>query len=855
MVDLFKSNLTQVSPISGRDTLRILPIGKHKTQRIVVGDSDGQLLCFAWKKGAAKNEWKITSDQWKTASTKLSSSPRNNSQGQSADSHSILALTLAGDKGDKCFISQKTGLKGINKKGSVFYEFSTNLADPITTFAVSGTHLHTAALYSYTVYNDSQEQHHVMTPGEIHSLVLGQKSASNKYHTALIGCEDRMIRLCEGGKYLLELPVDAAARSLCTSGSRVFYGLGNGTVGCYEGNWDGKNQQKEGKEGTESNEGKGGRDGREDKSDENTAISLRQQWKLKHSSRASVNCLCTWDPYKDGTKHLVVGRDDGTIELISEAGSSSGGRAGNGHTFDEGYDNGPKTLFQTSLHESIRAVDIGTVVSPSYDELVVATFTGRVCTFTTESLSKVDPSDRYGRSKLQLRNEGLIVETKKEIDSLKKQVAKEVDKYQKRSKKKSNGDGDDIGTFMTNNNTGTVYNFHVNLDASNAKYTCKVELPTPIDYVVLVGDVMGAEVMGTDNTVGDVSIHHTIPDQSNTTKSATTTTTAMMSARGHSLLATVRPAANENDTAFASSSSSPSVEKNQATSSKVLEWCIRPVEGQYGDVKIIVVSSKASTSTSSSNKGDKSETERLRTAIELKMNVRPLSLHQIEHSSNPIDPLTASTLTITGQFSTERAHSWIYRCVPGVSPQMSDSTTITSLSFRNTLIGTRLIVTYERGRVQFTSDNVSTLTILKDFVSNDAMETSKKIQVNTDILESSTRHMMSLLQPMIEEQFTLSRDVHVVEALKEAIGENTTDASLSFLDPRLIRLLKDSKELKKELEQSPRRLGMLFGVVTDLFIDMHLFKGRKLNHLGGKLGKMLQDYNHAVVVEWMHDPE
>jgi len=115
--------------------------------------------------------------------------------------------------------------------------------------------------------------------------------------------------------------------------------------------------------------------------------------------------------------------------------------------------------------------------------------------------------------------------------------------------------------------------------------------------------------------------------------------------------------------------------------------------------------------------------------------------------------------------------------------------------------------------------------------------------------------MMSLLQPMIEEQFTLSRDVHVVEALKEAIGENTTDASLSFLDPRLIRLLKDSKELKKELEQSPRRLGMLFGVVTDLFIDMHLFKGRKLNHLGGKLGKMLQDYNHAVVVEWMHDPE
>ena len=891
-IELSKSDLTQVSPISGRDTLRVLPIGKHKTQRIVVGDSDGQLLCFAWKKGAAKNEFKLTNDDWKTASTKTTSSTHNSSPVKGTNNHSILALTLAGDKGDKCFISQKSGLKGINKKGNIFYDFTTNLADPITKFQVAGTHLHTAALYSYTLYDNSQEEHHVMTPGEIHSLVLGPKLTTNGFHTAIIGCEDRMIRICEGGKYLLEVPVDASTKSLCISGNQIFYGLGNGTVGCYESNWSSNSNRKASKEGKEGKESKAAQEGKEGKSSSSNSnsnsnsnsttdtdseenpndVTLRRLWKLKHTARAAVNCLCTWDPYKDGTEHLVVGRDDGTIELVNSGNNNNNNNGNNNNSggtsaFDNGTNgSGPTTKFQTNLNESIRAIDIGTIVSPSYDELVVATFTGRVCSFTTESLSKVDPSDKYGRSKLQLRNEGLIVETKKEIDSLKKQVAKEVKKYNKNGNNK-NGD-------MTRQTTGgTVVNFHVNLDASNAKYTCKVELPTPIDYVVLVGDVMGAEVSGTDNAVGDVSIHHTVPEQdshfnhgndtdSNTSAStaATSTTATTTATTRHSLLATIRPAANENETSSASNTGG-----NKATAAKVLEWCIRPVEGQYGDVKILVVSSKASGITtdenskknknnSNNNDGLKKEA-RIRTAIELKMNVKPLSLHQIEHTSSTVDTSTISTLTITGQFSAERAHSWVYRCVPGVSPQMSDCTVETSLSFRNTLLGTHLIVEYERGRIKFSSDNVSTLTILNDVVSNDAMETSMKIQMNSDISDNSVRHMMSLLQPMIEEQFNLSRDVHVVQALKEAVGENTEDGSLSYLDPRLIHLLKHCNELKKELEKSPGRLRMLFGIVTDLFIDMHMFKGRKLNHLGGKLGSLLQDYNHAKIVEWMYNPQ
>ena len=94
----------------------------------------------------------------------------------------------------------------------------------------------------------------------------------------------------------------------------------------------------------------------------------------------------------------------------------------------------------------------------------------------------------------------------------------------------------------------------------------------------------------------------------------------------------------------------------------------------------------------------------------------------------------------------------------------------------------------------------------------------------------------------------------MVGALKEAVGEDASSDSLSYLDPRLVRLLKKCEDLKKELKESPGLLRMLFGVVTDLFIDMHMFRGQKLVHLAGTLTKMLQEYEHDIVVDWMHDP-
>ncbi len=414
---LSRSDLTQVSPIAGRHTARVLPLGKHKTQRVVVGDSDGQLLCFAMKRGAAKAQWRIAATDWRSGGGSPSArrgagggggkssggggsgNGRSGSTlGTGAGKHPILTMTVAGDKGDKIFISQKSGIKGISKKGSVFYEFAPNLADPISSFDVAGTHLHAAAQYSYTLFQDSRELHHRMCPGEVNSLLLGPsvRRGATTPQTALLGCSDRMIRVVQGGQFTHTIQVDGAAKSLAKDGPaarEIFYGLNTGTIGVVRGSWSGG----AGGGGGGAAEGKGGageetstgNSGSSTPAESEDAAFLRRGWVL-HSAgpTAGVNCLASWDPLGDGVDNLVVGRDDGSVQVF---GFGFGGASGGASAFDRVGGLGgtgssslaaaaaPSLRFEHNLGESVRSIDIGKVSAPQFDEVVAATFTGRIC--------------------------------------------------------------------------------------------------------------------------------------------------------------------------------------------------------------------------------------------------------------------------------------------------------------------------------------------------------------------------------------------------------------------------------------------------------------------------------------------
>ena len=103
------------------------------------------------------------------------------------------------------------------------------------------------------------------------------------------------------------------------------------------------------------------------------ASMMRRGWVIspifegRRGKSGGVHALSHDDVTHDGMRDLLVGRDDGTLEVWS---------------FDLGPQ--PKLIFERSLQESITSLEAGFVTNVNYDELVVATYSGKLISFSSE---------------------------------------------------------------------------------------------------------------------------------------------------------------------------------------------------------------------------------------------------------------------------------------------------------------------------------------------------------------------------------------------------------------------------------------------------------------------------------------
>jgi len=93
-----------------------------------------------------------------------------------------------------------------------------------------------------------------------------------------------------------------------------------------------------------------------------------------------------------------------------------------------------------------------------------------------------------------------------------------------------------------------------------------------------------------------------------------------------------------------------------------------------------------------------------------------------------------NTLTLRGNFSQGEMHSWISKCLPEV-PGKVNANDENVLIFKNVFIGSFLVCKYYKGEAEFKSDNVSTISILKDFITKEA--TTKHIKIELSMSEFS----------------------------------------------------------------------------------------------------------------------
>ncbi|EQC39334.1 hypothetical protein SDRG_03539 [Saprolegnia diclina VS20] len=419
-LQLSHAELFKVAPISSRQSLKLLPFSlKKKKQKLVVGDDSGVVSSFQMKKGDPVAIYK--------------SVPQTNA---------ITSINLGLYKGttDKAYVSSGQQVLGYTKKGKEFFKFQSNLSETINRVFTYDTHLWTATDYIYNQFENGQDKHFYMCQDRINDMLLLHE---NDELVPVLACQDKYIRFIQGSEPLAKKSVPGACTTLTKhtlkkAPSQILYGSANGAFGAVQ--W---NNQK-----------------------------VKTIWKTDGGALgdsnahgpAAITALASFDINKDDSNEIIVGRDDGRIEVYSV--DASGGIT---------------KEFESVEQESVRAFQTGVLSTPGFDEIVFCTYSGRVLSLTSEPLDQPDTDDVYGRSRGTVQRETRIVKLRKEIAQLEEKVTKERDRMARKSASEKEACLPVVEEVPVNCKCA--------LNVAEQTYDLSVEIPVPIATVVLHSSV------------------------------------------------------------------------------------------------------------------------------------------------------------------------------------------------------------------------------------------------------------------------------------------------------------------------------------------------------------------------------
>ncbi|KAI9996187.1 hypothetical protein PInf_013570 [Phytophthora infestans] len=433
---LSQAELLKVGPIASHHSLHLLPVSKKKKkQKFVIGDEYGVVSTYQMKKGEPQNVYK---------SVTLAGP--------------VACVTMGTSKGteDKAFVATGQHVHGLSKKGKEFFKFQSNLAEPMRKIHAYDSQLWTTTDFTFNQYDNGADKHSYVSPDRINDAIVVPINHEQDFY-GVLGCQDRYIRVVKDSKSVSKKAMDAPVTALCRvppatgkgatslGPAHILYGTAAGSLGLISYNGDKlKNKWKTSSQAALASSISTIESG------SNGNGSLPQ-------SMATINSITCFDINRDDHPEILVGRDDGRVEVYS-FNSNSGDVV---------------KLFEHTNSDSIRCVQGGIVATPGFEELVATTFSGRVLSFTTEPLDQPDDDDTYGRSRGTVQRETRIVKLRKEVAALE-------DKIARLSLQRGARDKEHLPVAED-----LVVNSKFQLNAALAAYDVSLEIPVSIQMIVL----------------------------------------------------------------------------------------------------------------------------------------------------------------------------------------------------------------------------------------------------------------------------------------------------------------------------------------------------------------------------------
>lgn len=764
-LNLERGDLLQIEPISHTGTLRLLPIGRKNKQKLVVGDDSGQLHCYEFKRGEPQIVFQV----------KVFDGPI-----------SSIALGGSAQKRDKIFLSHSQRIVGVTKKGKEFFKLTSSLTEAIENIWVEDTRIWTGCEYIYNLFDNGADTAYYISKDLINDLLVAKVTRDNDFDTCL-ACQDSCIRIIQGSNLFLEVPTESPVTALgfmeiegdvapVKGPTGLVYGTATGILGFYQIFSNG----------------------------EVTPI-----WIIEDDvARCPITCLCIYDLVKDGRMEIIVGRDDGRVEVFKQQPESIFGV--------------PTKVFSKDIGESVRSLECGMVGTPDFNEILVASYSGKIISFTTEPVHNRATEDTYGRSIQTVNNENRIKHMQKELDELRRKIDRERERVKKATAAGSGGSKTLTDEQMQQQ---CAPDFPINtkflLDSRVAAYMLTIELQTPIDLIILRSPVV-LELVETDTGTSVLSV--TPPHMLQMAASSSSGTGSGGGGSG---------SADESDGKFVA------VFRCQAQEKRIT-LNLRTNEGEYGDLVVTIVAD--------SNP---------KAAKIVKYDLKPLSLNQKVYELTQEElARPKNRLRYTGSVQLSVLHEWVHSIFPDVPPRMDESAVDQEYHFRNTFTGAVTSVEYKKNEITFESESASTIAIVKENVVRLANYRRTALEEFVTAEDASISAFLNLIRPKLEHQLSLSRKMQLVDSVQElamadaAPADGGSQPSLEWMTEEYRDILRNQESIRQDFKKRDKSLEFLSGIVTDLYVDWCKLQGSDGKARIPKLSEVIQSGDFDEIVRY-----
>ncbi len=182
---------------------------------------------------------------------------------------------------------------GITKKGKEFFRLTSSLTEQVRSIVVDETKIWSSCEFIYNMYDNGNDAAFFMSADVINAIAIDKITRETEYE-AILACQDNRLRVIQGSSLGFEIRTVAPVTCVGTiqgddsrrrrGGVGVVYGMENGGLTLVEAG----------------------------------SVGTNLQWTLDDGVRKSkINCVRLFDVTRDGQFEIIVGRDDGRVEIYA----------------------------------------------------------------------------------------------------------------------------------------------------------------------------------------------------------------------------------------------------------------------------------------------------------------------------------------------------------------------------------------------------------------------------------------------------------------------------------------------------------------------------------------------------------